>query len=215
VELFADQVLAEASGLFLHPGVYDAGVDAHHGDPVRFSFEGEDAGELVQGGFGGGVGGHPCDGVSGGGAGDVDYAAPVRRGHAGQRLPGAQEGPCYVDVEGAAPAFGSCGRDRERDAGCARVVYEDGDVAELLAHRLEAGRDRDLVGHVHHHGDGGAAAGGDLSCHRDDLLLRAGGEGHGGAFSGEETGRRRPDAAARAGHERDASCVRPTFRHIR
>src|SRR5919112_817769 len=200
VELFTDELLAEASRLFLHPGVHDARIDAHYGDAVRTAFQGQNAGELVEGRLRGAVGGHPCDRVPGGGAGDVHYASPVRRDHAGERFPGAQKGPGHVDVEGAPPRIRSRGRYGERDAGRARVVYEDGDVTEFAAHPLETGRDRVLVGHVQFHGQGCAAARGDLLRHGGDLLLRAGGEGDGGALACEQTGRRRPDSTSRAGY---------------
>src|SRR5215217_6033699 len=78
VELFADELLAEASRLLLHPGVYNSRVDARYGDAVRTAFEGQNAGELVEGRFRSSVGGHPRDRVPGGGAGDVHYASPVR-----------------------------------------------------------------------------------------------------------------------------------------
>src|SRR5215217_3506358 len=148
VELFTDEFLAEASRHLLHPGVYNTRIDARYGNAVRPTFEGQNAGELVEGRLRGTVGGHPCDRVPGGGAGDVHYASPVRGGHARKRLSGAEEGSCHVDVEGGLPPFRLGGRDGERDAGCARVVYEDGDVAEFVAHPLETGRDRVLVGHV-------------------------------------------------------------------
>ena len=78
VELFTDELLAEASRLFLHPGIYNTRIDARYGDAVRTSFESQNAGELVEGCLRGAVGGHPCDRVPGGGAGDVHYASPVR-----------------------------------------------------------------------------------------------------------------------------------------
>src|SRR5215204_6907806 len=131
VEMFTDELLAEASRLFLHPGIYNTRIDTSYNDAVRPTFEGQNAGELVEGRLGGTVGGHPRDRVPGCGAGDVHYASPVRGGHAWQRLSGAEEGPGHVDVEGAPPPFRLRGRDGERDAGCARVVYEDDDVAEF------------------------------------------------------------------------------------
>lgn len=78
VELFTDKLLAEASRLFLHLGIYNTWIDARYGDAVRTAFEGKNAGELVKGRFRGSVGGHPRDRVPGGGAGDVNYASPVR-----------------------------------------------------------------------------------------------------------------------------------------
>src|SRR5215208_3547349 len=114
VELFTDEFLAEASRFLLHPGVYNTWIDARYGDAVRAAFEGRLRGT---------VGGHPCDRMPGCGAGDVHYASPVRGGHAWQRLSGAEEGPRHVDVEGAPPPFRLRGRDGERDAGCARIVY--------------------------------------------------------------------------------------------
>src|SRR5829696_4076536 len=78
VELFADELLAEASRLLLHSGVYNTWIDARYGDAIRSAFKGQNAGELVEGRLRGAVGGHPCDRVSGGGAGDVHYASPVR-----------------------------------------------------------------------------------------------------------------------------------------
>src|SRR5918993_4928847 len=152
VELFADELLAEASRLLLHSGVHDARIDARYGDAVRPTFQGQNAGELVEGRFRGAVGGHPRDRMPGGGARDVHDSSPVRRDHAWERLSGAEEGPGHVDVEGASPRIRPGGRDGERDAGCARVVYEDGDVAEFALHPLETGRDRALVGHVQAHG---------------------------------------------------------------
>src|ERR671920_1489373 len=167
--LFTDELLAEASRLFLHLGVNNTWIDARYDDTVRAAFEGQNAGELVEGRFRGSVGGHPRDRVSGGGAGDVHYASPVRRSHAGQRLPGAEEGPCNVDVEDASPRFRPRGRDGKGDAGCACVVYEDGDVAEFGAHPPEACCYRSLVGHVQAHRQGRAAAGGDLAGDGDYL----------------------------------------------
>src|SRR5215211_7792225 len=78
VELFTDELLAEASRLFLHLGVYNTWIDARYDDTVRAAFEGQNAGELVEGRLRGAVGGHPRDRVPGGGAGDVHYASPVR-----------------------------------------------------------------------------------------------------------------------------------------
>src|SRR5687768_12621813 len=78
VDLFTDGLMADASRIFLHPRIYHTRIDGRDGDGVRTAFESQNAGELVDGRLRGAVGGHPCDRVPGGGAGDVHYASPVR-----------------------------------------------------------------------------------------------------------------------------------------
>ena len=201
MELLADEVRAEGAGLFLHPRVDHAGVDAGDGDVVGLPFEGEDAGELVEGGLGGAVGGHAGHRVAGGGAGDVDDAAPATRNHVRQRLPDAEKGAGRIHVEDAAPVGGFRSRDRERDAGRAGVVYQDVYGSEPGPGPLEGLGDGFLCGDVQGHREGAAAARLDLARHGSHFPLRPGSDGHGGPLPGEEAGRRRADAAPAAGDQ--------------
>ena len=77
----------------LHPGVHNARVDACGDYVVGRSFEGEDAGELVEGSLGGAVGGHTGQRVPRGGARDVHDTSPVLGGHLRQRLSSQQKVP--------------------------------------------------------------------------------------------------------------------------